>query len=106
MTSHGVGPRPDVPALVEPDVANDWPGRYAAWVDDLLTRVGLTSAFQRDCALAAVVILGSTVVLLGLFADPGETASLGFGPFHMAAVFVVMCAQSLLLCIRRVNPAL
>ncbi|WP_433273551.1 sensor histidine kinase [Pseudonocardia xinjiangensis] len=106
MTSHGGGPRPDVPALVESDMANGWPDRFSAWVDDRLTRVGLTSSFQRDCALAVAVVLASTVLLLVLFADSGEMESLGFGPFHMAAVFVVMTAQALLLCIRRVNPVL
>ena len=96
MTSH---------TPVEGHVAPGWPDRLTAWADDRLTRMGLTSEFQRDCALAALVLLGTTGIFLVLFADPGQTENL-FEPFHVAAVIIVTSAQALLLCIRRVNPVL
>jgi signal transduction histidine kinase len=97
MTSH---------APVEAGVSNRWPDRFAARADHWLTRVGLTSSFQRDCALAVLVILVSIGVLLALFADPVQVAVMRYQPFHVAAVIVVTSAQALLLCIRRVNPVL
>jgi signal transduction histidine kinase len=96
MTSDTAGSRAHLP--------DGWPDRVAAWADDRLTRAGLTSDFQRDCTLAVLLALGWTGLLLVLFADPIEAESLQFEPFHMAAVVVVMAAQALVLCIRRVNP--
>jgi signal transduction histidine kinase len=106
MTSHTAGSRTHVPDTVEADVPHGWPDRFAASVDDRLTRAGLTSHFQRDCALAVLVILGSTGLLLVIFADPVQTQSLRFEPFHISAVIVLTAAQALVLCIRRVNPVL
>jgi signal transduction histidine kinase len=106
MTSHAAGPRAGELGPVETDVAHGWPDRLATWVDARLTRMGLTSQFQRDCALAVTVAVGSTVLLLVLLADPAPLDPRFFEPFHAAVVIVVMFAQSLLLCIRRVNPVL
>jgi signal transduction histidine kinase len=86
--------------------ANGWPDRFKAWVDARLTAVGLTSPLQRDCGLAVVLCLGMTGVLLLLFADPTQTPGLVLESFHMAAAIGVTAAQSLLLCIRRLNPVL
>jgi signal transduction histidine kinase len=106
MSSRTAGPRTEVPGLIEADATHGWPDRFAAWADDRLTRVGLTSEFGRDCALAVLVFLVSTGLLLVLLADPEQTAGVRLEPFQMAAVFVVTSAQALLLCIRRVNPVL
>jgi signal transduction histidine kinase len=88
------------------DVSHGWPDRFAAWADARLTRVGLTGEFRRDCALAVVLCLVSTGVLLLLFADPAQTPDLVLEPFQMVAAIVVTAVQSLLLCIRRMNPVL
>jgi signal transduction histidine kinase len=99
MTPQTAGP-------IEADVSHGWPDRFAQWADARLTDVGLTGTFRRDCALAVVLCLVTTGLLLLLFADPEQTPGLVIEPFHMAAATVVTAAQSLLLCIRRVNPAL
>ena len=106
MTSHSAGPRTEVPGLVEADGSHGWPDRFAGWADDRLTRVGLTSAFARDCALAVLVLLASIGLLLAVLPELEQNAGLRLEPFQMATVLVVTAAQSLLLCIRRVNPVL
>jgi signal transduction histidine kinase len=90
----------------EADVPHGWPDRFAAWADARLTRVGLTGEFRRDCALAVVLCLVTTGLLLLLFADPAQTPGLVLAPFQMVATIVVAAVQSLLLCIRRLNPVL
>lgn len=91
---------------IEADGAHGWPDRFAAWADARLTTVGLTSAFRRDCALAVVLALLTTGLLLLLFADPAQTPGLVLEPFQVATAIVVNAAQTLLLCVRRVNPVL
>jgi signal transduction histidine kinase len=97
---------PQTAGLIEADVSHGRPDRFAEWADARLTAVGLTGAFRRDCALAVVLCLVTTGLLLLLFSDPAQTPGLVIEPFHMAAAIVVTAAQSLLLCIRRVHPAL
>jgi signal transduction histidine kinase len=99
MTSQTAGP-------IEADASHGWPDRLGAWADARLTGVGLTGAFRRDCALAVLLGLVTTGLLLLLFADPAQTPGLVLEPFQMAAAIVVTAAQSLLLCIRRLNPVL
>ncbi|MHA6617195.1 sensor histidine kinase [Pseudonocardia sp. DLS-67] len=95
-----------IAAPIEADPPQGWPDRFAGWADTRLTRVGLTGEFRRDCALAVVLCLVTTVLLLVVLADPAQTADLGMAPFHGTAAIVVTAAQSLVLCIRRVSPVL
>jgi signal transduction histidine kinase len=106
MTSRSAGPHTEVPGLVEANGSHGWPDRFAGWADDRLTGVGLTTALARDCALAVLVLLASIGLLLAVLPELEQNAGLRLEPFQMATVLVVTAAQSLLLCIRRVNPVL
>jgi signal transduction histidine kinase len=90
----------------EADAPYGWPDRLAAWADAQLTRMGLISRFGRDCALAVVLCLVTTGLLLLLFADPAQTQGLTLEPFQVSATIVLSAVQSLLLCVRRVHPVL
>lgn len=94
------------PTPVGAEPPHGWPDRITEWADARLTRVGLTGGFRRDCALAVVLCLVTTGLLLVLFADPALTPGLALAPFHVAAAIVVTAAQALVLCIRRVSPVL
>ena len=90
----------------EADAPYGWPDRLAEWTDVRLTRMGLIGRFRRDCALAVVLCLVTTGLLLLLFADPAQTPGLTLVPFQVSAAIVLSAVQSLLLCIRRVHPVL
>ncbi|TQM42883.1 sensor histidine kinase [Pseudonocardia cypriaca] len=90
----------------EADAAYGWPDRLAAWTDARLTRMGLIGRFRRDCALAVVLCLVTTGLLLLLFAEATQTPGLALEPFQVSAAIVLSAVQSLLLCVRRVHPVL
>lgn len=96
----------DSSALLAADHGQGWPDRLAARIDERLTRLGLTGEFRRDCALAVLVFLGSLALLSVLFTEAGRPEAEKFAPFQLATLVVVLCAQALPLCIRRLNPAL
>jgi signal transduction histidine kinase len=106
MTSPAVRSRTGTSARDETGLAQAWPDRFGAWLDDRLTRTGLSTEFQRDCALALLVFLGSAAVLPVLFTAAGPVEVQGLAPFHVVVVIVVLSAQALMLCLRRVSPAL
>ncbi|MFU8947395.1 sensor histidine kinase [Mycetocola zhadangensis] len=98
-TDTSATPAPAAPAQLPP------PRRWAR-VDEELNRVGLRTPLARDAALAVVIaLLGAAMVwvLVGLI-GPTE----GFAPStgSTLAVLAVSTAQSLVLCIRRVQPVL
>ena len=82
------------------------PPRIARWLDESLTRLGITGRFGRDCVLAVVV----AVVTLTLFAllfryaplEPDESL-----PGTRSALLLVAAGVgALALCLRRVRPYL
>ncbi|WP_158562740.1 sensor histidine kinase [Marinitenerispora sediminis] len=81
------------------------PSPLGGRLDRLLTRVGIAGEFARDCALAGVVALCSAAILVPL---PRIAEAEGFllTPLSVTAIGVLAAAQSLLLAIRRTNPAL
>lgn len=82
------------------------PPRTATWLDDTLNRVGLRSAFSRDSALALIVTIVNLALVWALLEFLAEAGTLRFSPVHTASIVIVSAAQSLVLCIRRVRPAL
>lgn len=84
----------------------DRSGGPAARIDRRLTAVGLTTPFRRDCALGALVAVGSAALVLLLLADPQVAAQMRLTPFQVTAVIVTICAQGAVLCLRRIRPAL
>ncbi|MBC8092243.1 MAG: sensor histidine kinase, partial [Pseudonocardia sp.] len=106
MTSPAAGPHIDEAAPDGNDPARGWPDRLAARMDDRLTALGLSTAFRRDCALALLVSLVTGVLLAVLFTDPAVARAQGLDPSHVAVVVVLLPAQALLLCLRRVSPVL
>jgi signal transduction histidine kinase len=89
---------------IEPGPAPGWPDRFTAWADARLTRVGLTGELRRDSALAAVLCLVTTGLVMLVFADPAQTPGVVLAPYQVTAAVVVLAVQSLLLCVRRVLP--
>jgi signal transduction histidine kinase len=91
---------------IEPGVSHGWPDRFAAWNDARLTAVGLSTPFRRDCALAVLMVLLHVVLVELVFAEQARIPGVVLAPFHVTVAVVVTSAQSLVLCIRRVNPVL
>lgn len=80
--------------------------RLTRWCDRWLSRWGVTTAFRRDCLLAAVVAV-ATVALFGVglrLAMAAEDVVLSTA--RLGAILVAAGLQSLLLCLRRVRPVL
>ena len=71
----------------------------------LLTRLGVTGRFARDCLLAAAVT-AVTFVLMTLVFWSAQRSDLPFEPWQAIAITVVSCGQAALLCIRRIRPNL
>lgn len=90
--------------MTPPD-ADGEPDGVETRADAALTRIGLTSPRRRDAALAAVVALGSVVVVLVGLADPTLRSALGAAPFAVPALLVLLVAQSAALVFRRTRPA-
>lgn len=88
------------------DGALGQPPRWTPWADDLLSRLGLRTAFSRDSALAVLVALIGIGLAWGLIDFLATTGALHLSPLQGTAVMLITAAQSLVLCIRRVNPVL
>ncbi|GAA2674233.1 MULTISPECIES: sensor histidine kinase [Actinosynnema] len=79
-----------------------WPsGR----LDRLLTRIGVTGRFARDCLLAVVVAALSTGMLLVLFEVDLPSSTTRFSTTRKIAISALILVQALLLCLRRIAPA-
>lgn len=74
--------------------------------DDGLNRLGMRSAFARDCLLAGAVVLLSTAMAWSLVGFMAREDGLTLSPTAVAALTALLYTQSLLLCVRRSNPAL
>ncbi|MCD0445393.1 histidine kinase [Glycomyces sp. A-F 0318] len=76
------------------------------WFDERLARLGVTGLLGRDAVLAVAVALATLAfygVLLPLAATDGEVA---LTAPQVGTVVAIGCAQSLLLCVRRLRPRL
>lgn len=86
--------------------ATGWPDRAWARIDDRLTRWGVVGEFRRDVALAVLVLVGSTALLVALLALPSPSGVPAFGPVQSGVALVGTAVQALLLVLRRLRPAL
>ena len=89
----------------QPDTEQAWPDRFAARADARLRSAGLTTTVRRDGALAVVVALVSVALVLAVMTVP-EAAGLAAGPGRLLTMLVLVAAQAVVLCVRRVNPVL
>lgn len=74
--------------------------------DALLNRLGLTTPVSRDALLAAVVLVLTAALLLGLFEFVLGMEGLTIGPVQGVVLTVGACVQALPLVLRRVRPVL
>ncbi|WP_147252506.1 sensor histidine kinase [Micromonospora endolithica] len=74
------------------------------WLDERLTRLGVTGSFARDCLSAAVVTAVTFALLAPIvwLAAPG--AGVDLDPALARLVVALGCGQALVLCLRRVRP--
>lgn len=89
-----------------PGGTNTTASRVMARFDEGLNRLGLRSALARDCLLAVVMALLSSVMLWALMGFLANEDGVRLSPAATVALTVVMYAQSLILCVRRRNPVL
>lgn len=82
------------------------PPRWTSWGDTILSRIGLRTAFSRDSILAVLVALVGLGLAWELLDFLQTTNSLRLSPLQSTAVMLITAAQSLVLCIRRINPVL
>ncbi|MCG5471773.1 histidine kinase [Micromonospora sp. LAH09] len=80
--------------------------RLTKWLDQRLTRVGVTGVFPRDCLLAAALTVLTFVLLTVLFWFVAPEDGVSFDPAQAWLLVAVCCAQAMLLCLRRVRPLL
>jgi len=74
-------------------------------IDALLTVVGLTGPFRRDCALG-VLVAGLMALAVGLVQTGIEPGARFDDPARLALLLVLTTAQGLLLALRRTAPVL
>ncbi len=106
MPRTGGGPATDGPTD-GPTELDDWtvPARPRR-LDALLNRLGLTSTVSRDALLAAVVLVVTAILLVGLFGFVVDEEGLTIGPVQGVLLTVAACVQALPLVLRRVRPVL
>ncbi|MEU4531392.1 histidine kinase [Micromonospora ureilytica] len=80
--------------------------RLTKWLDERLTRLGVTGVFARDCLLAAVLTVLTFVLLTALFWFVAPEDGVSFDPTRAWLLVAICCAQAMLLCLRRVRPLL
>lgn len=95
MNDHGM----DAAGLVEPAD----PPRVAKRWDALLTDLGVTGRFARDCLLAAG-FAGVTFLMLAALFWVGAPEEFGLTPAREWLLVSLGVGQALLLCLRRVRP--
>ncbi|MFI2363113.1 sensor histidine kinase [Promicromonospora sp. NPDC019610] len=102
MPRTGGGPATDGPTVLDDVILPVRPRRF----DALLNRLGLTSLVARDALLAAVVLVVTAVLLVGLFGFVVVEEGLTIGPVQGVLLAVAVCVQALPLVLRRVRPVL
>ncbi|MGC5287503.1 sensor histidine kinase [Micromonospora sp. DT231] len=80
--------------------------RLTRWLDERLTRLGVTGVFPRDCLLAAALTVLTFVLLTVLIWFVAPEDGVSFDPTRAWLLIAVCCVQAMLLCLRRVRPLL
>ncbi|WP_341720875.1 histidine kinase [Micromonospora sp. FIMYZ51] len=93
--------RDDTGVTAEPDVP-----RSTWWLDERLSRLGITGRFARDCLLATVLTVLTFLMLALLFRVVAPAEGLIFDPTWAWLVSAVAGVQTMVLCLRRVRPLL
>ncbi|GLU49794.1 sensor histidine kinase [Nocardiopsis ansamitocini] len=90
----------------EPADAHPGLPRTTVWADETLNRLGLRSGFSRDCSLAVVVALACGMLLWSVLGFARSVEGITLSPTVSTALILLMCGQSLMLCVRRTHPVL
>ncbi|WP_425414941.1 hypothetical protein, partial [Promicromonospora kroppenstedtii] len=102
MPTTGRVPATDGPTTLDDMIAPARPRR----LDALLNRLGLTGPVARDALLAAVILVVTGTLLLGLFEFVLGVEGLTVGPVQGVVLIAAACAQAVPLVLRRVRPVL
>lgn len=91
------------PPQERPDTPHPRPVSFGVWLNDRLNRLGVRGPFARDCLLAVLAALVSVALLLGMLVSLARAEGVTFSTGTVASLIVLLVAQSLALCVRRVN---